>query len=393
MSWIAEWLLQTWYVVLEAGPWLVGGFFIAGLIHAWVRTDRIAAHLGGSNASSVFKAALFGAPLPLCSCSVIPVAASLRKQGASRGATTAFLISTPETGVDSISLTYAMLGPIMAVLRPLAAVLSAVFAGLLVNRLHREPGTPVGDLAVEAPPDAANCHTQAKPRPAVVAAAASCPHCCADSAAKPPPQAEPHKTLVGRLVSALRYGYVDMFKDLAVWLVLGFFLAGLVSAAIPEGFFERYLGSRWLAMLAVIAVALPMYVCATSTTPVAAALVAKGMSPGTALVFLLVGPASNMATMVVVARDLGRKAMAAYLSSIVVVAVGFGLLVDLLIPAGLVRAAVHVHEHAHGGTAWWQYLLVAVFIALLVNGLRLRYLPPRKPAGESSHAPVPVTGA
>jgi len=367
-----SWLMHTWAVTLEAAPWLMAGFLFAGLVHAWVPVRQIAAHLGGPNLGGVLKAAFLGVPLPLCSCSVIPLASSIRRSGASRGATASFLISTPETGVDSISITYALLGPVMAVLRPLAALLSAITAGLLINRLGvrpshtpeakewnrpRNPDVRVGDLAEDSQP-------------------AGCGDCSCKTVSWPT-QAPPRPP-AARLKAALRYGFVEMFADLSVWLLVGFVLAGLISAVVPQRFLENYLGSGLPAMLAALAVALPFYVCATSSTPIAAALMSKGLSPGTALVFLLVGPATNIATMVVVAKELGRRSLLIYLLSIAVVAVVIGIAVDLalIMPAlEVLRVSVSLSR-----TASWPAILAAVvFVVLVLNGLRLRYgLPPRK---------------
>lgn len=360
MSFLYNWLLQIWAVTLEAAPYLLVGFFVAGLIHAWVRMDRVAKHLGRSSLGGVLKAALVGAPLPLCSCSVIPVASSIRRQGASRGATASFLISTPETGVDSISITYGMLGPVMAVLRPVAALLSAVVAGTLINRFDAE--------------------TPAQPPTGLPVAGGGCPHCASHTA--PPGPHTSHDPggagatrpgLVGRLMSAVRYGYGDMFADLSHWLLIGFVLAGLVAAIVPGGFFEQHIGSGPLAMLMIMAVALPFYVCATSSTPIAAALIAKGMSPGVALVFLLVGPATNMATMVVVGRDLGRRSLTLYIISIAVIALVLGLATDAILgSSGITVAEAAACFHGHAETGAWPF---AVALGLLMlNGLRRKFV-------------------
>ena len=344
---------------MDAAPWLLAGFFIAGLIHAWIPVSKIARHLGRPSLGGVLKASLLGIPLPLCSCSVIPVASSMRRGGASRGATAAFLISTPETGVDSISITYALLGPVMAILRPLAALISAMTAGLLINRFAGEStvdamaGTSAhegGRDAVE--PCGCNC--------ACAAPAAPMDSSVAATGVPRSPQ---------RMLVALRYGFVEMFADLAFWLALGFVLAGLISAALPAGFLEGRIGSGLLAKLIVLIIGLPLYVCATSSTPIAAALMAKGMSPGTALVFLLAGPATNAATILVIGRELGRRSLGLYLGSIAVVAMAVGSAVDALLVLPTVRALYAVGDH-DANSAWAQ-VAGAVLLALMLNGLRL----------------------
>lgn len=381
-AFVYEWLTATWDITLEAAPYLLGGFLIAGLIRAWIPMDKIAAHLGRPSFSGVLKAALVGVPLPLCSCSVIPVASSIRRSGASRGATAGFLISTPETGVDSISITYALLGPVMAVLRPVAALLSAVTAGLLINRFEqRSTAESQPNRDEDGATDTAHsccknqqCHPVANAPTSRLEVLPSQNSSAEISASASTESSPPQRTagIINRLRIAIRYGYVDMFADLAVWLAIGFALAGLISAVVPDDFLQAYIGSGLLAMLLVLAMALPFYVCATSSTPIAAALMAKGLSPGTALVFLLVGPATNIATMLVVARDLGRRSLLIYLVSIGFVAIVLGVAVDLLLVVPLVEGLYS--EGPHHAHSIWTVVAGIAFVALIVNGLRLRYL-------------------
>ena len=341
---ITNWLTQTWGMTLEAAPWLLGGFVLAGVIYVLLPVETVTRHLGKPGMGGVLKASLVGVPLPLCSCSVIPVAASLRKQGASRGAFVSFLISTPETGVDSIAISYALLGPLLAVVRPVAAFFTALTAGLLV------------DTAAEAGPS---------PKPAD--AAGERESCCCAGGCPEEPIAGPQR----KLVTALRYGLVDLFVDLSPWLLSGFILAGLVAALLPAGFFERYVGSGAGAMLLMLVVGLPFYVCATASTPIAAAFIARGLSPGAALVFLLVGPATNIATMLVVGRDVGRRGLAVYLVTIAVFAVLFGLGINVLadfVPLTLTGMPDGTDHHVPG----WAWLPAAALILLTLNGLRLR---------------------
>jgi len=376
VSFVGEWMMQTWSVLLQAGPWLVGGFLLAGFIHVLVPVDKVTRHLGKPGLGGVLKAALVGAPLPLCSCSVIPVAAAIRRQGASKGATASFLISTPETGADSFILSYAMLGPFMAIVRPIAALATAIAAGLAIDRLDAE--------AVDAPHDREEVNATG---------AGGCCHANTGSGAassgspmgpgsQSPGLQNPalisvtsHPGLMTRTVSkaieAVRYGFGTMFEDLAHWLVLGFVLAGLVSALFPPNLLERYVGSGPWSMLLMLAVGLPMYVCATASTPVAAVLIAKGLSPGAALVFLLAGPATNAATMVVVGRDLGRRSLALYLASIAVVALLFGVLTDLVL-VSMPSLATSLHQHVHAAPAGVAWPFAVALAMLILNGLRMR---------------------
>lgn len=351
MSFVIEWAGATWAMLLHAAPWLLFGFTCAGLIHLLLPAETVARHLGRPGWGSVLKASLLGVPLPLCSCSVIPVAASIRRRGASRGATASFLVSTPETGADSIAVSYALLGPFLAIVRPIAAFVTAAVAG--------------GSIAAFEP-RATPADPPASPNPAAPAADAGQPACCCCHA----PVAAP-PSLIRRLADAVRHGLVEMFAALAHWLLLGFILSGLVTALVPAGFIEHVVGRGLGPILLMLVVGLPVYVCATSATPLAAALIAKGLSPGAALVFLLAGPATNTATMVVVARELGRRSLILYIASIAVVAVLLGLVVDAL-PWAVTTFPVVSHHAHHDHTSWWSWVCAFILVGLMLNGLRVR---------------------
>jgi hypothetical protein len=304
---------------------------------------------------------------------VIPVAAAIRRQGASKGATASFLVSAPETGVDSFALSYAMLGPFMAVVRPIAALVTAIAAGLAIDHLDAEAADALTVLEeVNATGAGCCCHTQAG-NVAAPGPAGNPMEPGSQSPARINTVSSPGLMTrgVSKTIEAIRYGFGTMFQELAHWLVLGFVLAGLVAALFPPTLLERYVGSGPWAMLLMLAVGLPMYVCATSSTPVAAVLIAKGLSPGAALVFLLAGPATNAATMVVVGRDLGRRSLALYLASIAVVAILFGVLTDLVLAsAPSLATSLHKHVHAEPAGVAWPF---AVALGLLIlNGLRMR---------------------
>jgi hypothetical protein len=359
MALLGDWTAQTWSMMLEAAPWLLGGFLLAGVIHVFLPAESIVTHLGKPGLGGVLKASLLGIPLPLCSCSVIPVASAIRSQGAGRGATASFLISTPETGIDSVAVSYALLGPVLAVARPVAAFLTAMVAGSLINMVDKR-------ASISRSHDAATSANG-----------------CADCACEAP---DVHtSSFAGKVVTAVRYGLGDLFTDLSHWLVLGFVLSGLVSAAFPAQFLEESFGSGVWPMLLMVVAGLPLYVCATSSTPLAAALIAKGLSPGAALVFLLVGPATNLATMVVVVRDLGRTSMLLYVLSIVVVAVLFGLGVDaVLMSSPKVGGLMNGSAHAGPGPVSWVAAVALAF--LMLNGIRL-HLGRRRDSRASRPAP------
>jgi uncharacterized membrane protein YraQ (UPF0718 family) len=264
----------------------------------------IGQYLGKGKVRSVFLSALIGVPIPLCSCGVVPAAAGLKKQGANNGATLAFLISTPETGVDSIPITYALIDPFMAVIRPVAAFISAVTAGLLENFTGKEISP--AHLTHETPVNK-----------------------CCDMTSGGKKQKSNYITS-SKLYDGLKYAFIDLLGDIGRWFILGIFIAGLISYYIPDNLIESYLGNNVLAMFVMLITGIPMYVCATSSTPIAAALILKGLNPGAALVFLLAGPATNIASLSMVYKILGKKALLIYLASISVCALIFGFLTDLL---------------------------------------------------------------
>jgi uncharacterized membrane protein YraQ (UPF0718 family) len=330
-------LSACWEILLDAAPFILLGFFVAGLVKALLPEELVVRHLGGSGSGSVFKAALFGIPLPLCSCGVIPAAIGLKKQGAGKGATSAFLISTPETGVDSIAVTYALLDPLMTLFRPLAAFVTAVTAGLLENLL---PGS-----------DSAQ----------VPSTACAGPSCCGG----------PEKTFVRpplreRLRGGLTYAFGELLGDIGKWLLIGIGVAGVISALIPDGFIERHLSGGLIPMLVMLVAGIPLYVCASASTPIAAALVLKGLSPGAALVFLLAGPATNSATITAVARYLGRRSLAIYLAAIAGCSLLLGLLLDAIYgAAGL--SLVAVIGQGKESLPGWLSLGSAVTLLLLLG--------------------------
>ena len=363
MSFLIEVLRETWSVIAEAAPWLFIGFLFAGLLKAFVPSHRIARSLGANSARSVWLAALWGAPIPLCSCSVIPTATALHKSGASKGATASFLISTPETGVDSISVTYALLDPIMTVLRPLSALLSAILTGSAVNWLVQRGWE--GPVASDEPTrtEGSCCSVETD------ASGGQDGHDHGSASSTPKAQGG----VGSRVRSGVRYAFIDLFDDLTPVLALGLLLSGLISALIPAEFFREVGLSGWKAMWLMLAIGTPLYVCATASTPIAAALIAKGLNPGAALVFLLVGPATNITTLLVVGRMLGRRILAAYLTGVVAVALAVGFAADVLysrmgIDLGAAVAAT-LHE---GPSPLTSAAGVALLVLLGLSAIRIR---------------------
>lgn len=300
---LEEILLESWTILCLSAPYMLFGFLVAGLLKAFIPDDFIARHLGAESRSNLVKAALFGVPIPLCSCGVLPAAAGIRRQGASKGATSAFLISTPETGVDSIAVTWGLLDPLMAILRPLAAFFSAVFTGQLIRVFAPDP-----------PPSSAE-PTTTVPR-------------AVTSGANREQRASKSAPLSQRLRRGLDFAFGDLFHDIVGWFFVGIGIAGLISVFVSPSLIDNWLGHPLVAMGAMTLVGLPLYVCATASTPIAAALVLKGLSPGAALVFLLVGPATNAAAVTVIANLLGRKATTLYVFGIMISAWLLGFAVD-----------------------------------------------------------------
>ena len=304
MGLIADIFSESWQLLLDAAPYILFGILMGGLLKVFLSPSQVARHLGQGRFSSVFKAALFGIPLPLCSCGVLPAAAALKKQGANNGATAAFLISTPESGIDSIAVSYALLDPIMTVARPLAAFLTALAAGMTENLLR--------------PP---------KPRLAVADFSGVVAGCCGGTDCLPEEQAA-RPSLGRKLLTGMRYALGELWGELAGWFFLGLLLAGIISALVPDTLISGYLSGGLSSMLLLLVFGIPLYICATASTPIAAALILKGVSPGAALVFLLAGPATNMATLTVLANLLGKRTTMVYLTAIAVGAILCGLAVD-----------------------------------------------------------------
>ena len=321
-------------------PYLLLGFFIAGLLHAFVPSAIYSRYLAGTGLRSVVTAAAFGIPLPLCSCGVLPTAVALRRSGASRAASTSFLIATPQTGVDSIAATYSMMGLPFAILRPVAALVTSLIGGLAVGHWERKG-------ALDDHVEEGNYEFSELP-----------------------------KGFWNKVLETFKYGFFGMMQSIGRWLLIGLVVATLITVLLPDNFFSAY--ARWplLNMFIIVAVAVPMYVCATGSIPIAAALMLKGMSPGCALVLLMAGPAANMASMFVVNNAFGRKATVVYLLSIVGGAIGFGVLVDYL--PGMRDLFVnalpsHVMHHGMHGASWFNTVCSIALLGMIVLALGAKY--------------------
>lgn len=374
-------------LLLELPPWLLLGLFLAGVIHVFVSRHAILRWLRKDNLASVSTSAAIGIPLPLCSCSVVPVVAEMRHKGASRSACMSFLITTPETGVDSILITNALFGWVAAVVRPLVSFVTAVVAGLsCVGLLKKTPiEQPVAkassscsvdddccdetthDFLVPAKQDChitfrqlnqatVNTFTQVKvrisswfrPEPAMAA----------------PTSSEPPLTL-GRIAKhVFRYGFVDIADDILTAMLIGIFLGAIITFAVPEGIMDSSF-ALWLQYPAMLLMGVPLYICASASTPIAAAWVLKGVSPGAALIFLMTGPATNTTTIAMILKQFGARFATIYVASVVVITTLFGIALDILIfMTGFEIFAVVGHEHEDINILTWA--CVALFAALLI---------------------------
>lgn len=338
---------HLWGLVLEASPWLLLGLLAAGLIKATISTQSMARWLGGPGYGPIFRAAIIGTPLPLCSCSVLPAAIGLNRQGASRGATVSFLIATPENGADSIALSYALLGPFMTIARPIAAAISAIVTGVLARSITT---TTASHAAYE---QKESC----------------CENACdnhTDSAARPP--------LLRRLIDSARYAMTDILDDIALWTIAGLAIAAAVATVVPPDALSQW-GSGLPAMLAMLGVGIPMYICASASTPIAAAMLLAGVSPGTVLVFLLAGPATNFASIAVIRKELGTPTLWVYLLGICISSIVLGLLTDFVVS----YAGIDIAAQASAGheliPMWLSATSAAVLTFFAIRPLRRAVFP------------------
>ncbi len=338
-------------------PYILFGLIFAGILHEFVPDTLVTKHLGKDNIFSVIKATLFGVPLPVCSCGVIPLATSIKKSGASKGATLSFLISTPITGVDSILATYGIFGWIFTIYRVITSMVIAMVAGILTNIFDKDKEIPVksGFSAVKVSNTFSPVMSTPKKEESSCCSTAS--SCCATE----------EKSFW--LTSALRYAFVTLLGDIAKPLVWGLLIGALITVAIPQSISEILTEYSWFSYIIVIAIAVPMYVCATASLPIAAGLMLSGVSAGAAFVFLSAGPATNTVTIGVVKKMLGTRSLAIYLGSIVVGSIVFGLGLDYLFSASDINPASLIHMEEEAGVV---AILSSVILWGLVGYLLLR---------------------
>ena len=387
---------------MESAPWLLLGLLIAGLMHELVPVDILKKHMGNASSKAIGKAAVIGAPLPLCSCGVIPAAIGLRRSGASKSATVSFLVATPETGVDSVSVSYALLGPIFAIVRPVAAITSAIYAGLMVKWFDtpdsNNPSKTDQPAATKADTSSACCSAkqpETKPEPASASPCCSTqtqvvpvtePDSCCSSAKKTEPveakasccsttaqqKAETIKadnqSLSVKLLAIWQFSTVKLLNDLTLWLLIGLSLAAAIQTWVPHQFLTQW-GDGFMAMLIMAVIGIPMYICATASTPVAVGFLAAGLSPGAVLVFLLAGPATNISTMGMIAKEMGKRTLVLYVFSVVSISILLGYALNIAIQAFELSAWIPLGQGGHDHN---DISAIYALCAMLLFGLMIR---------------------
>jgi len=404
-------LLQHFlFLFTESAPFLLLGLFLAGVIHMVIPASWVQKTLGKRN--SIFTAAIIGAPVPLCSCSVIPTAIGIRRSGATKASTASFMVATPETGIDSVGVTYALMGPVMAVIRPVSAVIAAIFTGLLVRFWDRENDTAITEKT-DTTSSCCNSKNHSKPQQTTDCCSSvtqdnpekekqeekitkSCCSSSSDQSAKTSPCCSGNKTpdiaetattccsdqtepassccsssdqhaasqgIAMKLLDAVKYGYGKLLGDFMKWLLIGLFFAALIKTFVPESFLASH-GSGIFAMAVMVLISVPMYICATASTPIAAGLMLSGISPGAALVFMMAGPATNIATIMVVKNELGTRSVFAYLAGVIGSAIILGLITDLFL--NMMDIRIQVTNGAHGEILSALYQVSAIVLAALI---------------------------
>ena len=325
---ISNFFKEILSLTISVSPYLLLGFLFSGILSVIISQDTVEKHLGKKEGVlAILKASLFGIPLPLCSCSVIPVSASLKKHGASKGSVTSFLLSTPQTGVDSIMLTYGLLGPVIALIRPIIALVVGVIGGVVVHSFdskYKEETTEP-------------CHDT----------------CCKSKS----------KSVIRKI---LTYSFITLPKDIAKPLIYGIIIASLISLFLPVSIIHNYMGGGILSMGLMIIIGTPLYICATASIPIAVALISKGASIGAALVFLMVGPATNTTSIITMLKIIGKKATILTLVTLIILSIGFGVMIDSLDIIQTVPISNHHHHHHYGIL---DYFLSIGLVAILINSI------------------------
>ncbi len=340
MEFISQVFFEIWKMFLEMSPYLLLGFAFAGILHVLIPKEVVTKQIGKKNIWSTIKATILGVPLPLCSCGVIPTGVSFHKNGASKGATNAFLISTPQTGVDSILITSSLMNWTWAISRPIIALITGVFGGMLTDKMDTEENEILEEVE-------------------------SCSDCCV-------------KEKKHWLIEIFNYAFLEFLPDISRQLVVGILIAVAITMFIPPSVFSNYLTNPIFNMLLILVASIPLYVCATGSVPIASSLLVLGVSPGAVLVFLMAGPATNAATISVLWKSLGKKATMAYLISIIGGALFFGLLIDYVLPTEWFLISETANTHIHGESGSWIAIISAITLIGLILYVEYRKLIPKQ---------------
>lgn len=341
-------LNTTLLLFLEMAQYIMLGLLFVGLMNLFVTRELISKHVGKNSILSVFKSALLGIPLPLCSCGVVPTSIHMVNNGASKPAVVAFLTSTPQTGLDSIIATYGMMGPVFGIFRPIAALMMGLISGVTANLFtKKEEQKPKQLFSLD--------NMQLKPKPV-----------------------KDSKYYYEKLI---KYPFFEFLDDISIHFIIGIIVAGIITFSIPENFFSGSVISQGLAgMFLLLLVSIPMYVCATASIPIGVGLIMKGFSPGVAFVFLAAGPAVNAATLSLISKSIGKRTTVIYVTMISIMSVLFGLLLDwifLVSGVNVMNQIAHLHGHEMHHVGIIQWILGAVFFVLLILSIHRKFIAPK----------------
>lgn len=341
---------------IDMSFYIMLGLLFVGILNTYIKKESVLKHLGKENFSSVVKASAVGVPLPLCSCGVVPTAVELKKDGASNGAVVSFLVSTPQTGVDSILATYSLMGIVMAIYRPIAAFFSGIISGGVVDIFAKKE-------QVKAEIEHHCCGCESEHSSCSHESEATHCHCGCGCESETP------TTKLGKLKRVFTYAYGSFLDEIAGHFMLGLLLATIISTFIPTDFFVNLgLDSGILSMLLMIIIGIPMYICSTASIPIAISLVGKGLSYGASFAFLFTGPVTNIASILVLSKALGKKITSLYIASVSLCSVFFGLLLDFLISKFDLTLFINTSVNSHSEEAnIFNYIIAGIFLILIIK--------------------------
>ncbi len=344
-------LIQVWFVFVEMSPYLLLGISFVAILDFFVKKDFISRHAKTNNVASIIKTAIFGIPLPLCSCGVIPTSVYLKKSGASKPSVVSFLISTPQTGIDSIIATYGLLGPIFAIFRPIAAFLMGILGGIVSMWFSKSFPEEMNNSKNEFNFESIEINNPV------------------------------NNSIWIRLKKSLRYAFIEFIDDISMQFLFGLLIAGAIAYLVPDDFFSSlFKGNELLAMLSVIVFAIPMYVCATGSIPIAMSLMMKGFSPGVAYVFLVAGPVTNAASLNILRKVLGNKLLTLYVLIIAFTSIIFGYLLNWIFELTGVNPHTQMsHSHIHNNNfTTLDYIFATIFLILILSSIYRKYFKKHK---------------